>query len=322
MKTKLSLCLSLIAFLAFVVLVGSGQGQEPPARQGELGKPAAPLKGLQWIKGKPAQFRKGSVYVVEFWATWCPPCRASIPHLTKLQQRFKDKGVTIIGISDESAGDVKPFVRQMATKMDYTVAIDPGGQVSAGYMGAFSLRGIPHAFVVGKDGNLVWHGHPMDDMDKVLEKVVADDFDSVAFAREKAAKEREEARLKKLYREYFATVATDAGQAAEAGTEIVKGSANPMMLNAFAWNILTEVAEEHRDLELARQAALKAVKLTDEESASVLDTYALALYELGKRYVGQAVTYQKKAVTLTDKDNRMRPDLEKALQRYESASVQ
>ncbi|MHC4518801.1 MAG: TlpA family protein disulfide reductase [Planctomycetota bacterium] len=322
MKTKLGLCLSLAVFLAFVALVGSGGGQEETSPWDRLGKPATALRGLQWIKGGPVQIKKGSVYVVEFWATWCPPCRASIPHLTELQRRFKEKGVTIIGISNETADIVKPFVQQMAAKMDYTVAIDTGGQATKGYVEAFNIRGIPHAFIVGKDGNLLWYGHPMAAMDTVLDKVVAEDFDAVTYAREKAAEEKEQARLEELYKEYFATIGRDISGAAEAGVQIVEGSTNSMMLNAFAWKILTDVSEQDRDLELARRAALKAVELTDEKNAAVLDTYALALYELGRKYVGQAVTYQKKAVALAEKDRRMRQGLQKALERYESASLQ
>jgi thiol-disulfide isomerase/thioredoxin len=63
-------------------------------------------------------------YVVEFWATWCGPCRVSIPHLTELQKKFKTQGVTFIGVSDETEDKVKPFVDKMGDKMDYTVAVD------------------------------------------------------------------------------------------------------------------------------------------------------------------------------------------------------
>jgi thiol-disulfide isomerase/thioredoxin len=304
-----------------VALVRGGQGQQAASPWDKLGKPAAPLKGLQWIKGGPVEMKKGSVYVVEFWATWCPPCRTSIPHLTKLQHQFKDKGVTIIGVSNETADKVKPFVTEYAEKMDYTVAIDPERQISKGYMEAFGVGGIPHAFIVGKDGNLLWHGHPMDGMDGVLEAVVAGQFDHVAYAKKKAIEEKERARVRKLYKDYFATVGTDDSEAAKIGLQLVDGSDNAMMLNALAWNILTEVAEESRDLELARQAAVKAVKLTDERDPSVLDTYALALYELGKKYVGQAVMYQKKAVELTHVA-RAQASLKKTLERYEAASVE
>ena len=76
----------------------------------ELGDPAAQLKYLKWVKGEPVRIKKGSIYIVEFWATWCGPCKVSIPHLTEMQAKYKDKGVTIIGVSDEKIEKVKPFV--------------------------------------------------------------------------------------------------------------------------------------------------------------------------------------------------------------------
>jgi thiol-disulfide isomerase/thioredoxin len=321
MKTRAGLCLSMAVVLAFVVLAGAGQEGSSPSPWDKLGKPAAPLKGLQWIKGKPVEFAKGSVYVVEFWATWCPPCRTSIPHLTQLQQQFKDKGVTIIGISKESADVVEPFVKKMAEKMEYTVALDSEGQAGKAYMTAFNVTGIPHAFIIDKQGNLVWHGHPMAQMDQVLEQVVAGEFDPAAYAKKKAAEEERRAALTKLSKEYLLAVEARSEDAGAIGRQFAADCADPQMLNSFAWTILTDLPETSRDLELARQAAAKAVELTEEKNPSILDTYALALYELARQYVAQAVAYQKKAVTLAEKNEPMRAELQKPLQRYESASI-
>ena len=322
MKTRAGLCLSVVALLILAVLVGAAERPSSNAAAGQLGAPAAPLTGLEWIKGGPVQLTPGSIYVVEFWATWCPPCRTSIPHLTEMQHRFKDQRVTIVGVSNETADIVKPFVAQMdeQKKMEYAVAVDREGQVWKGYMDAFGVRGIPHAFIVGKDGTLLWRGHPMAGMDEVLEEVVNDRFDAVAYAAKQATREKEEARVLALYKSYFTTVDTNPGEAAAIGAQLI-GSDNSAMLNALAWRILTDVPQESRDLELAREAAAKAVKLTEEKNPSILDTYALAMYELGKKYVAQAVTLQKKAVDLTD-DAQAKESLSKALRRYESATVE
>jgi len=158
----------------------------------ELGDAAKPLDIKEWIKGGPLKLEDGkgkTIYVVEFWATWCPPCRTSIPHLTELQKKLKDKGVVFIGVSDEEPGVVKKFVDKMGEKMDYVVAID-GGRTSEGYMEAFDIGGIPHAFVVDKEGKIAWQGHPMDGLDVALDEMLAGKYDLEA-AKAKAKKAAE-----------------------------------------------------------------------------------------------------------------------------------
>ena len=146
----------------------------------ELGDPAPSLQIADWIKGEAVDLTdvKGKkVVVVEFWATWCGPCRTSIPHLTELQRKFQERGVVFVGVSDETATQVKPFVNEMGDKMEYTVAVDRGRQTSAAYMEAFGENGIPHAFVIDLEGRIVWHGHPMSGLDSVLDRIAAKTFD-------------------------------------------------------------------------------------------------------------------------------------------------
>lgn len=164
--------------IGIVLLGGAVVLPAMQARAAELGDAAAALQVAEWVKGKPVDLAAGKgkqVFVVEFWATWCPPCRASIPHLTKLQKKYKD--VVFVGISDEKADVVKKFVTQMGDAMDYVVALDADGKTSAAYMGAFGQTGIPHAFIVDREGRVAWHGHPMGEIDRVLDEVVAGKFD-------------------------------------------------------------------------------------------------------------------------------------------------
>ncbi len=107
---------------------------------------------------------KDKVVVVEFWATWCPPCRASIPHVNALYKKHQDK-VVVIGISGENEQTVKGFLAKQKN-MEYVVACD-GNKT----MGAYGVNGIPHAFVV-VDGKVVWNGHPMNGLDKAVEDAV------------------------------------------------------------------------------------------------------------------------------------------------------
>jgi thiol-disulfide isomerase/thioredoxin len=165
------------------------------SRAADLGDPAAELKIAKWIKGEPVQISGDdkAVYVVEFWATWCPPCRTSIPHLTELQKQFKDRNVIFVGVSDEKENVVAPFVKEWGSKMDYRVAIDDGRKTSEGYMKAYGQGGIPHAFIVQKK-SVIWHGHPMAGLDKALEEITSGKYD--------IAKAKAESKVEALYEEF------------------------------------------------------------------------------------------------------------------------
>ena len=129
-----------------------------------VGKPAPEIKAAYWINtpGLKLSDLTGKVVVVEFWATWCPPCRKSIPHLIELNKKFADKGVVFIGLSDETQDKVAPFVKQM--NMDYAV----GGGSPTGNL--YGVTGIPTAFIVDTTGKVAWEGHPMDpEFEKALE---------------------------------------------------------------------------------------------------------------------------------------------------------
>ena len=162
------------------------------ARAGALsiGDSAPPITVSKWVKGEKVDaLDKGQTYVVEFWATWCGPCRATIPHLTELQKKYK--GVSFIGVSvwESDPKAVEPFVKEMGDKMDYRVAMDDvaadakanEGKMANAWMKAAEEGGIPTAFIVGKDGKIAWIGHPMA-MDEPLAKIVAGNWDLAAAA--------------------------------------------------------------------------------------------------------------------------------------------
>ncbi len=91
---------------------------------------------------------KGKIIILDFWATWCPPCRAEIPGFIELYKKYKDKGVEIIGISLDEGGvkDVLPFMREFG--INYTILIG-NYKVTQDYGG---IRGIPTTFVIDKKG--------------------------------------------------------------------------------------------------------------------------------------------------------------------------
>ena len=93
--------------------------------------------------------QRGKVVVLNFWATWCPPCRKEMPDLETLYQQFKDQGLVILAISDEDAGKVQPFIAQQ--KVTYPILLDPGRKVNE----LFQIEGIPKTFVYDRNGKLV-----------------------------------------------------------------------------------------------------------------------------------------------------------------------
>jgi peroxiredoxin len=92
---------------------------------------------------------KGKVVLVNFWATWCPPCRKEMPDLQALYDKYKDQGFVVLSISDEEAAKVAPFIAER--KITYPVLLDPGRKVHE----EFIVEGIPKSFVYDREGKLV-----------------------------------------------------------------------------------------------------------------------------------------------------------------------
>jgi peroxiredoxin len=102
------------------------------------------LQGKAWT----LKALRGKVVLVNFWATWCPPCRKELPDLQALYTRFKARGLVVLGISDEDAAKVQPFVAQH--DMTYPVLLDPGRKVNK----LFEVQGIPRTFIYDRSGKL------------------------------------------------------------------------------------------------------------------------------------------------------------------------
>lgn len=102
------------------------------------------LEGKTWD----LKDQKGKVVLVNFWATWCSPCRKEMPDLDALYKRFKNRGLIILAISDEDIGKVRPFIAEH--KVSYPILLDPGRKVNE----LFEIEGIPKTFVYDREGKL------------------------------------------------------------------------------------------------------------------------------------------------------------------------
>ena len=135
--------------LASVALLASGLLALGP------GDAAPALDGVTYVKGQAPDFA-AQWTLVEFWATWCAPCKRTIPHLTELLKQHGAK-LAVVGLSDEDEATVRPFVQAQGEAMGYSVGLVPK-DTRERYMQGRS--GIPCAFLVSPQKQVAWVGHP------------------------------------------------------------------------------------------------------------------------------------------------------------------
>ena len=147
---KLFILLAAVGILAAVIFHGRSKPSADSMTPAS-GKRQSIDIHLPDLAGSPWQLsdRRGKVVLVNFWATWCPPCRKEMPDLNALYGQFKDQGFVVLAISDEDASKVKVFIADK--NITYPVLLDPEGKVAT----LFQVGGIPKSFVYDRTGKLV-----------------------------------------------------------------------------------------------------------------------------------------------------------------------
>ena len=256
-----------------------------PSFAAKVGDPAAPLAIKQWIKDSPVDVRDGkNIYVLEFWAAANPASRASIFKLSELQKKYENKGVIVVGISDEPADTVLNYVKMVDNQIQYSIAVDDEDKTTSSYMGAYGQSRFPYAFIVGKDGKVLWHG-PLAGLDQALDEITAGRYDLQKMMKLDAVRAEVD--------DYRALARAGDPKAGELGRKLLAARTNDVaQLCSFAFRIATDRQNTNRDLALAGEALDRAEKLAPAKTTQLVLTRGVVLFERGKQVEGLALAKQ------------------------------
>jgi thiol-disulfide isomerase/thioredoxin len=302
----------------------------------DIGDSAPKLSVAEWVQGEAVDLGKEAskrIHLVEFWAVWCPPCKESVPLLSKLQSRYKNElaiiGVTAPDTRGNSPSAVRKFVKEQGSNMNYRIALDDRDQTTNAYLVASGAMGIPHAFLIGKDGKIAWQGSPLDpQMESVIEGIVNGDYDP-----------KTEAEVNKRFQALDPALRRGQWEVVAKGlVDIVKlAPANDVALSALrrvyvdemnkpeefkrwaqshisahrgngrAMQVLAEILLETEDLtrrfpDLSLEASRSAYESTKTRTHTTVRVYALALYQIGA--LDKALALQREAVDSAEGDER------------------
>jgi thiol-disulfide isomerase/thioredoxin len=318
----------------------------------KVGDPAPPLKATKWLQGTEVTgFSAGKVYVVEFWATWCGPCIVMMPHMSDMQEEFKDKGVTFIGFSAKDPGNtqekVTQFVEKRGPKLKYSFAYADDRDTYDSYMKAAGQNGIPCSYVVDQQGKIAFIGHPMF-LDVVLPRVVEgkwtpDDVKSVtgiekeidaifqafgqpdtdAALKTLAEFEKKHPRLAGI--PYFngprinlmlrAKKVDEAKATAEKILAKALKQEDPLALQTVSSVMRSPAARPHKELlTLSLQAAEAGLKVAGDKDFRALYNMADTHFVMGNR--AKAKEFGQKAIAAADND-RIKQQLEEIVKKYD-----
>jgi len=335
-------------------MLGLVAGSQGAAAKLSVGDRAPKLQVSKWVQGDPVnEFSKDNVYIVEFWATWCGPCRESIPHLNEVYKKYKDRGLVVIGqdVWEEDDSDV----------MTYRVALDDKkgsekGKMADTWMEAAGQNGIPTAFVVTKTGEIAWIGHPMSLKEKLLDDVLAGTFDVKKAAADYAQKKEQEEKYETAFQEFQKAAKGKEWDKAESflqqmekstdedgRTEVemvrlkmnlMKGDTvtaeavakrlgekqpeNAAFHGAIAWQLATIEGASKSLLEVAEKEANRANEIAKGKDADVLDTLARVQFVKGDKEAGVAT--EQKAVEAAE-DAKAKANYKKTLDSYKSGKI-
>jgi alkyl hydroperoxide reductase subunit AhpC len=322
----------------------AGQEERAPL---SIGDDAPVVDVATWVRGEPVTgFEPGRVYVLDFWATRDRQSRNRFSALSDLQQRFRDRGVTVVGITHEEPGVVGEFLGAVdeqgapwGERVRYALAADPDASVHRDYLAAAGAA-APAVFVIGRDAKIEWIG-PVVYGGAVVDAVVdgrwdRETFEAVLVLRRDVNRTLRQGRVREgleildrliamdlarsdrhRLRKFTVLLRTvnDPEAAYAIGRRLVRDKWDDAnALNEIAWFVADERGITTRDLAFAMETAKRANDLTEGKSPYILDTVARVYWEQGD--VGTAIAWQYKAVQQAVGTPWERP-LRRTLEAYE-----
>jgi hypothetical protein len=272
----------------------SGAGQS-----GNLGDPAPPLTVLEWIKGKPVKIQPGTNFYV---LVFCPLSRAgevALNNLSSLQQKYRDKGLVTVIISEEAPPQLRTLVQLNGAEMDFTIAADDYAERTLkNYQQAFHQNQLPLAYVISRDGKILWYGHPLTDgMGWVV--------DDVASGRYNLEQTEKDILSRDQLKEYIALARQKDPQVGPAGQILLGLRTNDApALCDLAFKIATDPFIEQRDAALATAALDRAAQLSATNTTDIAVDRAILLFQTGQPEAGLAQAQNALTTAQTDDDKR------------------
>jgi len=289
-----------------------------------IGDNVPELKIDQWIKnGGLKLFENRKIYLVDLWATWCVPCIVGMPHLTELQNKYKSKGLEVIGITSEdkygnTLENVKKFILRKDSIMNYNIAwVFPSIKDSEEgiwlhpLMQKSGFGNLPTSFLIDRNGKIVYMGDPST-IDKTLEDVIEDHYDLNHLREEYISGINAE----KILLKFNQAVRTNhVDSAINYGQQLLSKFiyVRPNTYLVMGWQVAHMEGDVDSELlRIAYDATMRGIKQTKFNSPAFFDVLA-AIYAAKKDYAS-AIMAEKLALSLSE--GEMRKNQAKNLEKY------
>jgi thiol-disulfide isomerase/thioredoxin len=288
-----------------------------------IGDTAPSFEGTQWLKGKAPVF-KNQVTIIELWRPSCGHCKAVIPHLTSLQKKYGNQ-IAIVSLSKEPIEILQKFIKANGDQMEYTI-----GKASNEFPYYADVPGLPYAFLINKDGIIVWKGHPSN-IDEYIFKTMEGRVDIEQFkminkletAIDEASKTNDLETITSIDQKLL-QVDPSNYQGLESGIMVAKYKNDPKIVKEifdrvpqtrlsvekakiFAEMLINESDLAYRYPEAALNFIVYALK-NEPNNDNLIDVYARVLYYIGD--IEKAITWQKKAIGINPKESSYQTNLD------------